>query len=111
MKFIKDILLFDVETTGQDPDKDSIIQLAGVLIDKDNLLEKNFFNSYVRVSFLEGTITQHAQMLNIPFETMQKSPKVYDAIKKFHETFGSDVLLAVHNIDKVIYLRGGFKKS
>ena len=44
MKFIKDILLFQIETTGPNIDRDSIIQLSAVLLDKDNLLEKNFFN-------------------------------------------------------------------
>src|SRR6185369_8728789 len=109
MKFIKDILLFDLETTGPDIDKDNVIQLSAILIDKDNLLEKNFFNSYVRISFLEGTITQHAELLNIPFETMQKSPKIYDAIKKFHLTLGHDALLATHNVNNLLFLRQGFK--
>ena len=74
MKFIKDILLFQIEVTGQNVERDSIIQLSAVLLDKDNLLEKNFFNSYVKVSFLDNTITQHADMLQVPFETLQKSP-------------------------------------
>jgi DNA polymerase III alpha subunit (gram-positive type) len=111
MKFIKDILLFDIETTGQDPDKDSIIQLAGILLDKDNLLERDFFNSYVRVSLLEGIIHQHAIMLNIPFETMQKSSKVYDVSKKFSERFGDRVLLATHSVNNILFLRNGFKKA
>lgn len=111
MKFIKDILLFDLETTGPDADKDNIIQLSAILLDKDNLLEKDFFNSYVRVSLLDGTISQHAEMLHIPFDTMRKSPKVYDAIKKFHHQFGSGKLLATHNLANVLFLRNGFKKA
>jgi DNA polymerase III subunit epsilon len=112
MKFIKDILLFDVETTGPEPDSDNIIQLSAVLLDKDNLLEKNFFNSYVRVSLLDGTINQHATILNIPFEDMRKSPKIYDAIKKFYQSFkASDVLLATHNVSSILFLRNGFKKA
>jgi DNA polymerase III epsilon subunit-like protein len=111
MKFIKDILLFQVETTGPDPEKDSIIQLSAVLLDKDNLLEKAFFNSYVRVSLLDKTIQEHADQLSIPFETMRKSPKIYDAIKKFHSTFGSEPLLATHNMNSVLFLRYAFKKT
>lgn len=112
MKFIKDILLFDMETTGPDVDKDNIIQLSAILLDKDNLLEKNYFNSYVRVSLLDGTINQHAEILNIPFDLMRKSPKIYDAIKKFYTVFRNDsVLLATHNLNSVLFLRNGFKKA
>lgn len=111
MKFIKDILLFELETTGPNPDKDSVIQLSCILLDKDNLLEKSYFNSYVRVSLLENLITEHAAQLSIPFVTMQKSPKIYDTIKKFHETFGANVLLGTHNISNILFLRNSFKKA
>lgn len=111
MKFIKDILLFDLETTGPNPDKDSIIQLSGILLDKDNLLEKSFFSSYVRVSLLEGIISEHAELLNIPFASMQKSPKIYDTIKKFHTQFGSTPLLATHNTANLLFLKNAFKKA
>lgn len=112
MKFIKDILLFDMETTGPDVDKDNIIQLSAVLLDKDNLLEKNYFNNYVRVSLLDGTIKEHSEILNISFDIMRKSPKIYDVIKKFHQEFKSEsVLLATHNLGNVLFLRQGFKKA
>ncbi|QQS22541.1 hypothetical protein IPM19_02820 [bacterium] len=51
MKLIKDILIFQIEATGVDIERDHIIQLSGILLDKDSLLEKNYFNSYVKVSF------------------------------------------------------------
>lgn len=111
MKFIKDILFFDVETTGPDPDKDSIIQLSAILIDKDNLLEKNFFNSYVRVSLLDNTINQHANILGISFETMKKSPKIYDAIKALETHFGTKHLLATHTQKPVFFLKNAYRKS
>ena len=44
MKFIKDLLFFDINTTGPDTDKDNIVQLSAILIDKHNLLEKDYFN-------------------------------------------------------------------
>lgn len=111
MKFIKDILIVDIETTGPELEKDNIIQLSAVLLDKDNLLEKNFFNSYVRVSLLDGTITQHADMLGIPFETLRKSPKIYDAVKLLNTEMGTSCLLAVHNLEKLLFLRNAFKKT
>lgn len=111
MKFIKDILLFQIETTGPIIDRDSIIQLSAVLLDKDNLLEKNFFNSYIKVSFLDNTISQHATQLMVPFETLQKSPKLHDVIRSFIAKFGSTPLLATHSVSNVQFLRQAFKKT
>ncbi len=111
MKFIKDILLFQIETTGQNVDRDSIIQLSAVLLDKDNLLEKNFFNSFIKVSFLDNTITQHADILQVSFETLQKSPKLYEVIKAFSAKFGDTPLLATHSVSNVQFLRHAFKKT
>ena len=111
MKFIKDILLFQIETTGQNIDRDSIIQLSAVLLDKDNLLEKNFFNSYIKVSFLDNTIAQHAELLKIPFETLQKSPKIHDVIREFTAKLGTNALLASHSVTNVQFLRQAFKKT
>lgn len=111
MKFIKDILLFQIETTGSNIERDSIIQLSAVLLDKDNLLEKNSFNSFVKVSFLENTIAQHALQLQVPFETLQKSPKLVEVIKDFVAKFGNDPLLATHTVSNVQFLRQAFKKT
>lgn len=111
MKFIKDLLFFELQTTGQDSDKDNIIQLSAILLDKDNLLEKANFNSYVRVSFLDGVISEHARILNIDFNILKKSNKIYDAAKQFYHKFGTDVLLTTHNISNLLFLKNAFKKS
>ena len=111
MKFIKDLLFFELQTTGQDPDKDNIIQLSAVLLDKDNLLEKGNFNSYVRVSYLDSVITDHAKLLQIDFETLKKSPKVYDVAKQFHTKFGTNLLLATHNLSNLLFAKQSFRKS
>ena len=111
MKFIKDILLFQIETTGHNVERDTIIQLAAVLLDKDNLLEKNFFNSYVKASFLDNTLSQHAEMLNVPFETLNKSPKLHTVIKDFSTQFGFTPLLSTHSVSNVQFLRQAFKKT
>ena len=111
MRFIKDILLVQVETTGPDPDKDAIIQLAAVLLSKDNLLEKAVFNSYVRVSLLEGILSKHAALLNIDPKILQKSQKIYDVVKQFNQQFDSPLLLASHNTEAILFLRNAYKKS
>lgn len=111
MKFIKDILMFQIETTGPNIERDTIIQLAGVLLDKDNLLEKNYFNSYIKASFLDNTLDQHSQQLKVPFETLRKSPKLQLVIKDFAAHFGSTPLLATHTVSNVQFLRQAFKKT
>ncbi len=111
MKFIKDILFFEMETTGQDPDRDNVIQLAAVLLDKDNLLEKANFNFYVRVSYLESVMLHHSKLLNVDFDVIKKSPKIYDVIKKFKEKFGHNLLLATHGLNNILFLKNAFKKA
>ncbi len=111
MKFIKDILFFEVQATGFDSEKDNIIQLSAVLLDKDNLLEKANFNTYVRVSFLDSVINEHSRALHIEYEQLKKSPKVYDAIKNFRTVFGTDLLLATHNLTNILFLKNGFRKA
>lgn len=65
MKFIKDIVLFDLETSGADIDRDVIVQFGAVLLDKDNLLEKAYYTTYVRNSLLQETLLAHATAAKI----------------------------------------------
>ncbi len=111
MKFIKDLLFFEIQTTGLEPDKDYIIQLSALLLDKDNLLEKGNYNCHVRVSFLDGVIRDHSQKLHIEFDQLKKSPKIYDAVKQFRQKFEPDLLLCTHNINNLLFLRAAFKRS
>lgn len=111
MKFIKDLLFFDINTTGTETDKDSIIQLSALLIDKHNLLEKDYFNAYIRVSYLDSMILEHSKLLGIPHEALRKSPKVYDIMKQFKLKFGTNALLATHNLANVMFLKSSFKKA
>jgi DNA polymerase III epsilon subunit-like protein len=110
-KFIQDILYFSVTTTGDDPEKDRILQLSAVLLDKDNLLDKGIFNEYIRVSLLDGTLRQHANFLGIEAATLQKSLKIYEALKKLVEQFGYTPLLACHQASEQWFLRQAFLKA
>ncbi len=111
MKFIKDLLFFEINTTGQDPDKDNVVQLAAILLDKDNLLEKANFNSFIKVSYLDSVIFEHSKLLRTSPEIIKKSPKIYDAIKHFHNQFGANLLLATHTMTNVLFLKNAFKKA
>lgn len=111
MKLIKDLLVLHVETTGTDPDRDHIIQLSAILLDKDSLLEKNNFNSYVKVSFLDGTLQKHSDQLGISFDQLRKSSKITEVIKDFVTEFGYEPLLATNSVQGYLFLRAAFKKS
>ena len=111
MKFIKDLLFFEINTTGADVDKDNIIQIAAVLVDKDNLLERANYNTFIRVSYLDSMINEHAKLLGSDYETVRKSPKVYEAIKQFREKFGNDLLLAAHTLGNLLFLKNAFRKA
>jgi len=111
MKFIKDLLFFEIQSTGLNAEKDSIIQLSAVLLDKDNLLEKNNFNSFIKVSYLDSVINEHAKLLSIAPEVLRKSPKVYDCVKQFHQKFGNNLLLATHNFQQLLFLKMAFKRA
>ena len=111
MKFIKDLLFFEIQTTGRDADKDSIIQLSAILLDKDNLLEKDNFNSCIRVSYLDHIRNAHGKLLHTDYETLRKSPIIYDAIKNFRKKFGNNLLLATHGFHHLLFLKNAFKKA
>lgn len=111
MKLIKDILFFETTTTGQDFEKDQILQLSAILLDKDNLLEKNFFTSYIRVSYLDNIINEHAKILGVEYEVLRKSPKIYDCIKNFKKHFTGNFILATHSSKNLIFLKNAFKKA
>ena len=51
MKFARDILLIDMETTGPDPAKDFPLQLAGVILYMYNVLQNAKLNTYIRHYF------------------------------------------------------------
>ncbi len=111
MKLIKDILVFSMETTGADVEKDHIIQLSGVILDKDNLLEKQYFNSFIKVSFLDGTISEHAKQLGIEFDQLRKSPKISEVLRDLVKTIGYEPLLATNSVQNYLFLKQAFKRN
>lgn len=111
MKFARDILLIDIEATSQDIEKGFPLQLAAVLLDKDNLLEKNFFNSYIKHPFSQTTNDQIVQTLGVPKEKWITAPNLKTVMQNFKDTFPYNVTLASHNIININFLRESFKKA
>jgi DNA polymerase III alpha subunit (gram-positive type) len=111
MKFARDILLIDIETTGPNPNKDFPLQLSAVLLDKDNLLEKDNFNSYIRHTFSQSTNDRIAQLLGIPKENWMKAPSTKLVLQKFAEQFPLSVTLASHNMINLAFLQEAFRRT
>lgn len=111
MKFIKDILLFDLETSGPDPDKDVIVQLGAVLLDKDNLLEKQFLNVHVRNSMLHATLIEHAAAAHADVRLLQSGKKPLDLVRELPTLFPSTVTLAPASASRLLFLKNMFRKQ
>jgi DNA polymerase III epsilon subunit-like protein len=111
MKFARDILLIDLETTGMDPAKDFPLQLSAILLDKDNLLEKGSFNSYIKHPFSQTTNDRIVQTLGIPKENWMKAPNLKTVINSFKDTFPYNVTIASQNLINVNFFREAFRKT
>ncbi len=111
MRFIKDLLFIDLETSGLDPDKDVIVQIGAVLLDKDNLLEKAFFTAYVRNSLLAETLTEQAKTSHLSVEILQSGLKPLDFLKQFTQFAGIGCTLLVPNSLKFLFLKQAYKKQ
>lgn len=110
MKFARDILLIDIESTGINPEKDFPLQLSAVLLDKDNLLEKGSFNSYIKHPFSQTTNDRIVQTLGIPKEQWMKAPNLKTVLKEFTAKFPYNVTIATHNIMNIMMLQEAFRR-
>jgi len=111
MKFARDILLIDFQTTGINIEKDFPLQLAAVLLDKDNLLEKKSYSSYIRHPFSQENNDRIVQNLGITKETWMASPNLKTVIAEFEAKFAYNVTLASQNIINVNFLKECFRRT
>lgn len=110
MKFARDILLIDFQTTGINIEKDFPLQLSAVLLDKDNLLEKNAFSSFIRHPFSQTTNDRIVQTLGITKEEWMASPNLKTVIADFENKFSYNVTLASQNTININFLKECFKR-
>lgn len=111
MRFARDLLLIELETTGPNPEKDFPIQLAAVLLDRDNFLEKMAFNSYIKHPFAQTTNDRIVETLGIPKEQWMRAPNLKTVIQAFKETFPYSSTIASQNILNVNFLRESFRRT
>ena len=111
MRFARDLLLIEIETTGPSPEKDFPIQLAAILLDRDNLLEKLAFNTYIKHPFSQTTNDRIVQTLGIPKELWMRAPNMKTVVTEFKATFQYNVTLASQNIMNINFLQEAFKRT
>lgn len=93
MKFKRDILMIDFETTDGRPPHALPIQLAAILLDKDTLKEKKEFSSYIKQD-LSKADPRSLQIHGINQIQLDDAPSQNEVMQKFLDEFGTEVLLA-----------------
>ena len=93
MKFKKDILMLDFETTDGRPPLAKPIQLAAVLLDKDTLKEKKEFTSYIKQD-MTGADPRASQVHGITQSQLDDAPSQNEVMQKFLDFFGTDLFLS-----------------
>ena len=93
MNFKKDILLVDLEMTGLDSRRHEIIQLSAVLLDKETLKEKSFFNSYIRSTKWQNRDLTSMKVNGIKKEWLDAAPALSVVLKAFDKKFPSNKVI------------------
>jgi DNA polymerase III subunit epsilon len=91
---LKDVIVFDLETTGFSPREDEIIQIAATKLVSGQLNRKGTFFTYVkprRTIPLEIT-----DLTGISHADVKKAPPIKDALAAFSD-FCGDATLVAHN--------------
>ena len=87
------IVVFDVETTGLNPEVDQIIELGAVKIERGNIVEK--FSTFVKPTIeIPYEVTELTHITN---EMVDDAPDIEDVIRQFYD-FSKDCVLCGHNV-------------
>lgn len=93
IKFDKDLVTFDLETTGLNKSKDFIIQFAAIKIDKDTLKIKDKLNLYIRPTGSYSISIAAYFKHGIKPEFLEDKPTLKEVAPQIIEFFGDcDVL-------------------
>ncbi len=110
--FKKDLLVLDIESTGIDYEKNEIIQLAAILLDKKTLKEKKAFNSFIRPRNWKNRSAEAMAVNGITWDMVKDAPNLKTVLRQFQNTFGTDVTIAPYGtIMDTAMLRIAYRKS
>lgn len=109
----KPILVVDVETTGLDPAKDNVVQIAAYKLNGNTRLGDPPFVTYVRP---ETRISDTAEAVHgLKLTDLREAPSISEAIRAFDAYAPPDAILCGHNIAfdaaflKAAYTTAGIK--
>ena len=89
----KNIVVFDIETTGLDPENDQIIELGAVKIENGNVVEK--FSTFVKPT--KKIPYEVVELTGISEDMVADAPPIELVIKEFYE-FTRGCTLSGHNV-------------
>lgn len=90
--FKKDFLLVDVEATGLDITKHEIVQIAGLLLDKQTLEEKQRFVSYIKPQRWEQRDPEAMVINQLDLKILEDAPELSIVLQQFFSTFPNDII-------------------
>jgi DNA polymerase III epsilon subunit family exonuclease len=94
IKPFHDMVVFDLETTGLSPANDEIIQIAAIRMIQGQIIEDDFFFSYVKPARpIPSFITSYT---GVTERDVEKAPSTKKALFDF-SVYCRDSLLAAHN--------------
>ena len=112
MDFPKNLLVFDLETTGIDPLLHSTIEIGAVLLDRHSLEEIKAWSAVVRRQERNRTNPQSMDVHGLSIQQIKNGKDGKAAVDEFLGVFGTDYLLAGWNIGfDVQFLRTLFHRT
>ncbi|MDP2656501.1 MAG: 3'-5' exonuclease [bacterium] len=110
MKFLRDILVIDIEATDADTHTADPIQLGAILLDKETLEEKGVFVSYITTP--KASSEEAYQIHHISADDLKGAPSQSEVAETLIKRFSTDVILSswVQSLDNAM-LTKMFKTS
>ena len=112
MKFSKDILLIDLETTGLDSAKYEIIQLAAIVLDKKTLKEKSEYSSFIKPNNWSTRDGESMAINKIEYAQVRPAPALKSVLLELSSLTKQPVILANWggHLDSV-FLQTAYRKT
>ena len=107
-QYVKDYVVFDLETTGLSPETDEIIEISGLKVRNGKVMEN--FTTLVNP---DRPIPYSATRINgITDEMVQSAPLLKPSLNEFLTFIGNDILVGhnIHSFD-LNFLRNGARRT
>lgn len=107
-QYVKDYVVFDLETTGLSYTSDEIIEISGIRV-RNKKIEKNFstlVNPGIHIPYAATKVN------GITDEMVRKAPTLHTALEQFLDFAGKDILVGhnIHTFDMKFLSNGVFRE-